>query len=653
MKINHVSCVFTILTLILTTTCNLYSQEIADSTFDKDVTMEEIVVTAARIEVPFSRALRSIEISTTGDIRLCIPGETGGVMEILPGVDIRQRGAPGQQADISIRGGTFDQTMILVNGVNVSDPQTGHHNMDLPFDVSSIERIELLRGPGARIFGPNAFNGVVNVIVRDPRENKFSAYLTAGSHNFTNTGLSLSLKGRKTADMFTAVHSESDGYIANTDFKNTALFNSLIFSAGKTKFELLSGYVSKAFGANSFYSPKYPDQFETTQTLFGSLKASFTENISPVIYWRRHYDCFELFRDDAPSWYAGHNYHMTDALGSDFNYSFTVGERLTTSVGYSLRHEKILSTKLGEKIDAEKEIPDTDGMLYGFGDSRFNAGLMAEQSFSGKRLNLSGGVLINYSDGPEKGVTIYPGLDAGYFLTGKLNAYASVNRTLRQPTFTDLYYNDPVSKGNPDLLPEEAWEAEAGLKYKSGPFKSECAFFQRYGKNMIDWVRQDDSDKWQVMNLTSVKISGIELSSEFGFREAGSSFLNYIRVGYTWLHADKSSSGYQSKYLLDILRNKIDVVFAHKIYNNISANWSLSWQDRAGGFIRYNNGVAESSETPFSDLLLLDGRINYRCKGLQLFIAATNIANTEYFDLGNVRQPGRWIKAGIVIEGGF
>jgi|WetSurMetagenome_2_1015567.scaffolds.fasta_scaffold01580_3 vitamin B12 transporter len=628
----------------------LFAQGLQDTASGKEIRIDEVVVTSSRTEVPFSRVLRSIEVTTPGDIRLSVTGEPAGVLEIIPGVDIRQRGAPGQQADISIRGGTFDQTLVLVNGVNVSDPQTGHHNLDLPFDIDMIERIELLRGPGARIFGPNAFNGVVNVIVKEADKNKIRASVTGGSHNYTSASLSVALAGSKASDLFSATHSSSDGYIENTDFINTSLFNRLKFKAGGVGFDLQNGYFSKDFGANSFYSSKYPFQYEKTLTFFGSAKVSFNKRIEPVFYWRRHYDCFELFRNNPPSWYTGHNYHMTDAAGSDFNYEIKEGGYFITSIGYSLRYERILSNKLGEDIDVRKNIPWTEGLQYTKGDSRLNAGVMIEQSYYGHRWQFSGGMLANYNNSRKSGITIYPGIDAGLSLTEHLSLYATLNRTLRQPTFTDLYYNDPTSKGDPGLKPEEAFTVEAGVKYRKNTLISEISFFKRNGKNMIDWVRADNNEIWQAMNLTNVNITGAEMSAEFDFRRSGNSFLNYLRAGYTHLYANKTSEGYQSKYLLDILKNKIDIVVAHKICKNISASWNFTWQDRAGGYLGYTNGVADQAETSYKNVFLIDGRISYRINGFGLFLSASNIADVRYFDIGGVKEPGRWLRAGIIIE---
>lgn len=628
-------------------TCNIFGQEKADTL----LYLNEVVVTASRTETPFSQALRTLVVSTSSDIRLAAAGDASGLLETATGADMRQRGAPGQQTDVSLRGGTSDQTLVLINGVNVSDPQTGHHSMDLPFDMSAVKRIELLMGPAARIFGPNAFNGVVNLIMKDPAENSVSARLCAGSYHYNSEGLSFSLKGRSLSDYFSVSRTASDGYLDNTDFKNLSIFNRAVLSAGSKKYELQTGYASKAFGANSFYSSKFPNQFEETRTIFASLRAEVADGIAPVFYWRRHYDRFELFRDKAPSWYAGHNYHRTDVIGSDMNYVIGKGRYFTTSAGYNFRYEGIVSNRLGEKLEQEKPVSGADGVYYNFGASRMNAGILAEESFSGGKWNVTGGALLNFFSGTNgNDITVYPGLDAGYSLSNSAKLYASVNRTLRQPSFTDLYYSDAVSVGNPDLHPEKAWAFETGVKYYRGCFSARVAIFERLGKDMIDWVRPGDEEKWHVMNFTEVNISGFEVSGQYDFERNGSRFLKSIRAGYAWLHADKSSSGYQSKYLLDILRNKADIVISHSIGRKITACWSASWQDRAGGFIRYSGGIPETSESPYPDVFLLDGKIIYTYRSLQLFVEALNMADVKYYDVSNVEQPGRWLRAGIVVD---
>jgi len=630
----------------------LYCQLMPDSTITLDAEIGDVVVSVARTEVPFSSALRSITVLRNGDIGMIPSSEPVALLEMVPGVDVRQRGAPGQQADISIRGGTFDQTLVLINGVNISDPQTGHHSLNFPFDIQAIDRIEVLRGPGARVFGPNAFNGAVNVITALPKETALRASFSGGSFGFLNAGISASSYCEKISVLFTGSYNKSGGYITNTDFDNIALFSRVKTLLKGGFLDIQTGLVSKAFGANSFYSPRYPDQFEATKTIFASLKADVGKGFAPVFYWRRHYDRFELFRNDAPLWYVSHNYHFTDVVGSDMNYTACIGSSFKTSLGYSIRFERIRSNKLGETLSDPIKINGTDNLFYTFGAHRLNAGLMVEESWSGNRWDVSAGMLVNYFNGEKELLSLYPGVDAGFSITDHLRWYASLNRTLRHPTFTDLYYNDPVSTGNPDLLPERAWVMESGFKYNTYSFKAEANFFGRRGKDMIDWIRGIEDEKWHVMNHTDVTILGSEMMVRYDFTGPVSKILTSASAGYSYMYADKSSAGFQSKYLLDILRNKLDVRIIHRIAGPVAASWNLSWQDRSGGFVRYVDGLPLPGEQPYTDVFLLDAMITGTFRSVTIFTEARNIVDAQYYDLGNVLQPGRWIRIGVTIKTG-
>ena len=126
--------------------------------------LDEFEVSAQRAPVAFSQVARIVSVITREEIEAAPVQSIQELLEYALSVDVRQRGVHGVQADISVRGGSFDQTLILLNGINISDPQTGHHSLNLPVSIKNIQRIEILEGPAARIFGPNAFSGAINII---------------------------------------------------------------------------------------------------------------------------------------------------------------------------------------------------------------------------------------------------------------------------------------------------------------------------------------------------------------------------------------------------------------------------------------------------------------------------------------------------------
>ncbi len=126
--------------------------------------LDEVIIQENRIQIPFSKQSRNISLVDRNQIETSPARSLPEVLSFVPGVDIRQRGVSGVQADIGIRGGSFEQTLMLLNGIKLSDPQTGHHMMNIPVPLVNIDRVEVLKGPASRIFGQNAFTGAVNVI---------------------------------------------------------------------------------------------------------------------------------------------------------------------------------------------------------------------------------------------------------------------------------------------------------------------------------------------------------------------------------------------------------------------------------------------------------------------------------------------------------
>jgi len=642
---------------VLSLSCSIlvlpgHSQEQPDSSrtsaTDREIDLGEVVVSAQRTPMVQSQLMRSVQVITRAEIEQAPVADLAGLLEHLHGVDIRQRGAFGMQADISIRGGTFDQTLILLNGVNISDPQTGHHNLNIPVDLSSIQRIEVLQGPGARVFGPNAFNGVVNIITGEPGNRSISASLAGGEYGLLQASGSISINTGKLFHQLAISGNSSDGYTGNTDFRNGNLYYRGNIPAGRASLDLQSGYTFRAFGANSFYTPRFPDQFEETRSEFISLKylSKAKINLNPVIYWRRHHDRFELFRDGAPEWYAGHNYHLTDVAGGSLNWMIS-SKKGKTSLGADYRYEHIYSNVLGELMGSAKPVPGEDDALFTREYSRESFSLMAEQAFYLKAFSVSAGLLAHINKSLPEGISLYPGIDLGWQLNPAVRWYATANRTLRLPTFTDLFYAGPTNLGNPELKPEEAVSLESGFRSSAGIFTAEIAVYHRRGKNMIDWVKFPEDEKWKSLNLTRVDITGVEAGFDLVNKQnKGCKFFRNAGVHYTWIEADKKSDGFASLYVLDHLRHKLDFKLGMQITRNSGIDWAVSWQDRAGGYQPFTDGTF-TDEIPYKPVLLADVKLYYNFRLIRLFGEVTNLFDTEVIDHANVLLPGRWIRAGI------
>ena len=537
-----------------------------------------------------------------------------GALQYFAGIDIRQRGANGVQADAGIRGSTFDQVLVLINGIKISDLQTGHHSLNLPIDIENIERIEVLKGPGARIFGQNAFAGAINIITKNPDQPFFKIQLAAGQHGLFGGRMAGSFSTGKMNHYLSVAHDGSEGYKYNTDYSIRNYFYQNTFTWHKNEFQLMGGWTDRKFGANGFYaSPDFMDQYEEVQTSLSSLswKRSLGSNIfmKSDLYWRRNHDNYVFVRSD-PGIYQ--NIHTSNNFGGEVNLS--INSKLgTTGLGLDLNQLHLESTNLGNR-------------------ERSVATLFAEQRIvllNGK-LGITPGLQLNYYS--DFGTNFLPGVDMGYDLDNHISLFANWGRTYRVPTFTDLYYTDPANAGNPNLLPEFANTYEFGVKTNNWKgITGQVSYFQRNGQDIIDWTKQDPEDKWTPGNLIGVNTSGVD--GNFSFRNpTKSKWLSEINIGFTFINASTVDVGEQfSRYALEHLKHQY------------SAGVTL----RYGSHVQHTIYYRYYDRLNLSDYHLIDSRLNVKWKSISLFVEATNLLDTIYKETNLVTMPGRWLRSGL------
>jgi len=578
---------------------------------------EEIIVTASRFPSTFSALTRSVTVIRREEIESAPVYSVADLLDYALGVDARQRGLHGVQADVSMRGGTFEQTLILIDGVKVSDPQTGHHNLDLALTLHDIERIEILKGHGSRLYGPNAFGGVINIITKKGRSRGATMRATVGEHAFAEGSASLAYPVGRTGHRLSLAWQASDGYREDTEFAITTLSYGASLPLGPGGVEVSFGYADRKFGANSFYSDAFPDEWERTKTLSLGVKGEVRGGrvtFSPSVSWRRHKDDFILDRA-RPDWYR--NRHTTDV------YSVELQSAVHTALGASalggeVGREAIRSSNLGDH-------------------GRTRSGLFVEHHIEpGGRFALAFGAFAYHYSGT--GWKLWPGLDIGVPLAEKVRLYGSVGRAFRVPTYTELYYHDPANKGNPRLKPEEAWSYEAGFAWAEGAYAGEVSLFRRDGRNLIDYVRDTSNAPWEAHNITSVTTNGAEVSAGLFPGALIPGFPVYrLRLGYAFLDSDKETPSYaQSKYVLNHLRHQVLLDLAHRLPFGFAQTWKLRYEARLGD----------------GSHVVVDTRIFRRIRMLTAFVEATNLFDAAYRDIGSIPMPGRWIRAGVMVNWG-
>ena len=581
-------------------------------------TLDPVVVTASRIPQKLSRIGQTVSIINREEIELLPADSIEDLLQTVSGVDVRRRGAHGVQADVGIRGSSFEQTLILIDGINVSDPQTGHHNLDLPVNLEDIERIEVLKGPGARIYGHNAMAGVINIITRTVDQSAVGGYAKYGEYDYYDVGGHGALKKGNVSNRLSASYRSSTGHIEKeeTDFEVTTLAYKGGVHVQNQELQLGLGYTEKDFGAYRFYSDTFPNQRERTDTLLAYTNAHLEIadfEVIPELSWRRHNDDFEI--EVEGDWFR--NEHQTDAYGAriDSRLESKLGR---TAIGSEVAFEALESSNLEDHdrqrtgVFFEHKVHLLERLLFGLGASA-----------------------VKYTDW---GWEYWPAAEVNLELTGGVHWFASTGRSFRVPTFTELYYDTPANQGNPDLKPERAWTHETGCRWREKGLGANVSLFFRDEEDVIDWIRASDLDPWKAMNIGDNTTQGVELGLDlYPDHLFATTFVSALNVAYTYLDSDRDSGGFESKYALDHLR--------HQVHGSMFFDWLNTLTQTLK--VRYEERILGDS------YVVVDTRLSYKSHRYEIFLDITNLFDETYVESGFAPMPGRWIIGGVKLQMDF
>ena len=612
----------------------------------------EVEVTGTRVPMTVSQAARMVTVLDRDDIAAVPAQSVNDLLKYAVGIDVRQRGDMGVQTDISIRGGTFDQITILLNGINICDPQTGHNAADFPVDISEIERIEVLEGPAGRVYGTSSLVGAINIVTRPDLQSGMELRAEGGSYGFFDGGGHINLTKGAFSNQFSGGFSRSDGFSRNaarrlnSDFKQAKAFYQGGYAHEKAEVRWHAGFTQKDYGAKTFYSAKYDDQFEHTRKYYTAVQAETKGDVyrfKPSVYWNRSEDRFELVRNRPET--VPFNYHRTDVYGLNLNNTLetALGK---TAFGAEFRNEGVVSTTLGEPLHFPEPAPG--GGEYTAGLNRTNLSFHLEHNILLRGFTLSAGVIAVKNTGNEMNFRFYPGVDASWQFARDWKLYASFNTSLRMPTFTELYYSVNGYKADRYLKPEEMKAYEIGVKYLTPGIRGTVSLFHYRGTNLIDWIKDlsEGADApWQSVNHAKVNTTGVETSLDVSFDEMlhRTFFIRNLTVSYAYIDQDKKSEpDVQSRYALEYLRHKVVAQANLRVWRNLNLNVSYRWQDRMGNYEQNGEMVAYE---PYS---LLDARLSWDTSFYRVYAEANNLLNRTYYDYGNIPQPGIWVRAGAV-----
>ena len=562
----------------------------------QETVLDEVIVSSPRIELSMGQQSRSVTTITAEEIVESGATTLIDVLGDVAGVELRSRGAQDVQSDIYIRGGGFDQVLLLIDGIKVDNPQTGHHTLNAILPIEMIERVEILKGAAGRVYGQNAFSGAINIVTKTPSTEDLKVTLSGGSFDYQKAALFATDQRESSSHTLYAETISSDGYRYNTDYYNQNYLWKSSWKTDQEPIELLASFNNRRFGANGFYaSPTFTDQFEATQSSLLGLTTSINGNwhIKPKLYWKRGQDEFILFKND-PSIYR--NMHITNKLGAEVNATkkHALG---TTGIGFELAHVSIRSNNLGEHART---------LAHGY----------LEHRFVSNRWDVTPGFSVSHYT--DQDTFFYPGIDIGFQINGDSRLFFNSGYTYRIPTYTDLYYNDPTTVGNESLIPEKALSTELGFRHRQNNWKLSISLFQRDAKNYIDYVVLAGEERWQATNIDQILSQGGELDVVLNSNS------HKFSVGYAYLKDDVDGvSSSLSRYAINSRKH------------HLSTRWTLRWNSLITSSISYRYAEQDSGyhyNVVDANMAVVKGRV-------KLSLSAHNILNADYTEQNLVPMP--------------
>ena len=525
------------------------------------------------------------------------------LLKLDPSLDLAERAPDGVQGDLSIRGAAFGQTLVLLNGMRLNDPQTGHHNLDIPVPLESADRVEVMRGSGSTLYGADAVGGVVNIITEPPQVTEFRLRTGFGSDGINQQRAAFNIAAKKVSEQLTFARDFSTGFMPDRDYRNLQFASVTRLATDFGNGSLNLAYMDHPFGADQFYGNF--NSWEDTKTWFAGVQQALGAKTSASFSFRRHSDLFVLYRDQ-PDVFANHNADESEQLAVRRREEMSTAA--TLYYGVEAFHESIISNNLGDH-----------------GRSRA-AGYIAADFRAIKRFSLT-------LSAREEIYRIFsaaftPTLAGGAWLSPQWKLRASASRAFRIPSYTDLYYHDPGNQGNPALRPESAWTFETGADWvPSARLRGDLTLFDRRVTDGIDYYRLTPSDIWRALNIQNLDFKGWEASLRWT-----PSTTHTLDFRYTALHGTQDT---------------IAAGFTKYTFNYPTGSGVFQWQitPRANFVFRTRVGaLARPAQSPYALWDLYAALPRHK---VHPYLQVTNTTNTSYQSIPGVPMPGRTIIGGV------
>ncbi len=621
----------------------------------QEITLDPVTITSSIIEKRASETGRNIAV-IKGETFFNLPvNSIDELLRYVPGVEIQLRGPMGSQSDIVLRGGTFQQVLVILDGMRINDPNTGHFNSYIPITPSEIERIEILKGASSSIYGSEAVGGVVHVITKsfaaklDKNEQekvikkKVSGGITGGSYGLINVNAGGYYQSNRLAvsggllsnNAIGAPQRGTKGYFHN----NTASISAQYKISDDLKLAVRSSFDKRDFSAQNFYTVFASDTAnEQVKTSWNQLKLNYQNGKAAFSFDAGYKHVSDQYLYNAKS---VPNESISELWQGLATWQYQISNSANLIAGLNYQNRSIASNDRGAHVINQ---------LAPF--------LNLSQRF-GAYFTTSVSMRVDWRQ--HIGTEVVPQINLSY----KKNNWqlrGSAGKTIRDADFTERFNNygkalvTGGNVGNPNLKAEKSFSYEAGGDLFLGHnFKVSATYFQRLQNNLIDYVvtpyknmpRQENLSPMGTFglakNISSVTTTGMETDMQFE-KSFGKDSHIMIMAGLTLI----SSNGAQQEpsFYISSHAKFLSNFAAIYRYRKLSISINGLYKERA-------TRAASAIEANITkNYFLLNSKAEYMliAKKMGLFLQLDNIFNKKYSDLLGAKMPGLWAMGGIKLN---
>ncbi len=567
------------------------------------------------------------------------------LLRYLPGLEVQARGPAGTQSDLIIRGGTFQQVLVMLDGVRINDPTTGHFNSYIPIAPEEIERIEILKGASSALYGSEAVGGVIQIITKtftagkNIKQHSLNAQLTTGNYNFLHTNAGGFYNNGKTSVGGGILTNNSKGQPLRGSEGYFRLLTASVsanhYINDNFRIGIRSAYDDRSFSAQNFYTTFASD------TATEHVRSTWSQSYLSYQKGRNKFNVEGGFKTSDDKFFfnpkSTPNFNKSNLLQAVARNEYKLNTEFIIITGIQFIRRSIKSNDRGNH----------DENLVGS---------FVTMNYTGKKgFSISPAIRVDHHQ--LRTTEIVPQVNLSYRLE-QIQLRGSAGKTIRDADFTERYNNYNKSLvtsgrlGNPDLHAEYSFSYEAGADLFLKNLKIGYSYFQRNHTDLIDYVttayaeipRKDNllaSGNYALAkNIAKVRIKGVE--TDIQYSKTWSAKKNIFgSLGFVWLDSKNSETTpalYISSYAKFLSNFSIHYTFSHF---GIGINGLYKQRDQLiSGAIQ-----AKTSK----DYIVINTKSQFRLlqDKLSLIIQVDNIFDVNYSDLLGAQMPGRWFKLGV------